>query len=405
MLIFAAVAPTLSVQSMDGAVAHGSLVSIRDGIVALETEEGLREIPLSELQNIEFSADEKIPTNPATAWLRLVDGSRLATTFYETSGDDARIRFTNGRALDVPLRTVRAVRFGKHNAAQTAAWDRIRLEGDRTDRIAIRRQDKLDYLDGIIEKVNQQTVEFELDGEVIPVGIGKLAGILYGHRRGPEQRPAIMQLMAVDGSLLEVAEFSAGPEEIRVQTPCGISVQYRYNQIKKLDFSSEKIVYLSQLEPVSVAWTPYIELQGLGNLLERFYRPKKDRALSLRRARYDNGQLRIASGSGAAASIESYDRGISLHSRTRIAYDLPVGVRYFRARAGIDAANRQSGHVRLVIYGDREQLFATEVSGRDGPRDISVDLTGVRLLELFVDYGENQDVGDHLNLCNARLIK
>jgi hypothetical protein len=115
--------------------------------------------------------------------------------------------------------------------------------------------------------------------------------------------------------------------------------------------------------------------------------------------------LRIASGSGAAASIESYDRGISLHSRTRIAYDLPVGVRYFRARAGIDAANRQSGHVRLVIYGDREQLFATEVSGRDGPRDISVDLTGVRLLELFVDYGENQDVGDHLNLCNARLIK
>ena len=61
--------------------------------------------------------------------------------------------------------------------------------------------------------------------------------------------------------------------------------------------------------------------------------------------------------------------------------------------------------MRLAILGDGDELFATEVSGRDGPRDISVDLTGVRLLELFVDYGENQDVGDHLNLCNARIVK
>lgn len=405
MLIFAAVAPMLSVQSMDGVVAHGSLVSIQDGTLVLQTEEGLQEVPLSELQKIDFSADEKAPTEPATAWLQLVDGSRLATASYETSGDDARIRFTNGDELDLPLRTVHTVRFGKQNHAQAAAWDRIRLEGDRTDRIAIRKQDKIDYLKGIIHNVDQQVVEFELDGEVIPVGIGKLAGIIYGHRKGSAQRPAVMQLLAVDGSLLEVAEFSAGPKEMRVQTPSGISVQYRYDQIKKLDFSSEKIVYLSQLEPVSVEWIPYIEVQGLENLLDRFYRPKKDRTLSLRRALYDNGQLRIANGSGAAASIESYDRGISLHSRTRLAYDLPKGVRHFHARAGIDAANRQSGHVRLVIYGDHEQLFATEVSGRDGPRDISVDLTGVRLLELLVDYGENQDVGDHLNLCNARLIK
>jgi hypothetical protein len=405
VLVAVALSPALRAQFLDGVTVEGALISIQDGILALETEDGPRELPLAQLQGIDFSTNKESGTEAVTTWVELVDGSRLAAMSYETTARDALIQLASGSQARIPLRAVRAIRFGPQDELQQGAWERIRQGVGRIDRIAIRKQQEIDYLEGIVQTIDPEVVNFELDGEVLPVRITKIEGVVYGHRGPPDQPPAILRLSTLDGSVVEAAEWSAGPDGVLVRTPAGLKVEYPYSGIRKIDFSLDKIVYLSQLEPVAVEWTPYIGVEGFGEILKRFYRPKKDRALARSRAGSDEGRLRVANGGGAAANIESYDRGISLHSRTRMIYKLPDGARRFHARAGIDASTRQSGHVRLVILGDGDELFATEVSGRGGPRDISVDLTGVRLLELFVDYGENQDVGDHLNLCNARIVK
>lgn len=405
ILISVTLSPALSAQFLDGVTVEGAFISMQDGILALETEDGPRELPLAQLQGIDFSTNKQPAAEATTAWVELVDGSRLAVVSYETKERDALIQLASGGEARVPLHVVRAVRFSPEDELQQGAWERIRQGIGRIDRIAIRKQQEIDYLEGVVQKIDPEVVNFELDGEVIPVRITRIEGVVYGHRGPSDQPAAILRLTTVGGSVVEAAEWSTGPAGMSVRTPAGLTVEYPYSQIRKIDFSLDRIVYLSQLEPVTVEWTPYIGVEGFGEVLQRFYRPKKDRALARSRAGSNEGRLRVASGGGAAADIESYDRGISLHSRTRMVYRLPDGARRFHARAGIDASTRQSGHVRLVILGDGEELFATEVSGRGGPRDISVDLTGVRLLELFVDYGENQDVGDHLNLCNARIVK
>ena len=137
-----------------------------------------------------------------------------------------------------------------------------------------------------------------------------------------------MQLLTRStGRFVEAAEFSAGPKgDVGSRLHPGFQVQYRYSQHQEDRFLiGENCLLISTGAGLCRMDTPYIEVQGFGEiLLDRFYRPKKDRTLSLQSGGYtDNGQLRIANGSGAAASIESYDRGISLHSRTRLAYDLP----------------------------------------------------------------------------------
>jgi hypothetical protein len=86
-------------------------------------------------------------------------------------------------------------------------------------------------------------------------------------------------------------------------------------------------------------------------------------------------------------------------------FDLPDDVRQFRATAGIDFRVREHGNVRLVIRGDDQQLFAEDIAGADPPRELAINIAGARRLEIFVDYGANLDIGDHLNLCNARLVK
>ncbi len=73
--------------------------------------------------------------------------------------------------------------------------------------------------------------------------------------------------------------------------------------------------------------------------------------------------------------------------------------------AGIDSRLRGCGHVLLVIRGDDRDLLRQTISGQQPPVPLDVNIEGVRRLEILVDFGETLDVADHLNLCNARIIK
>jgi hypothetical protein len=50
-------------------------------------------------------------------------------------------------------------------------------------------------------------------------------------------------------------------------------------------------------------------------------------------------------------------------------------------------------------------LLSVSISGQDVPRPIDVNVSGVKELVLTVDFGQQLDVGDYLNLCDARLLR
>jgi hypothetical protein len=61
--------------------------------------------------------------------------------------------------------------------------------------------------------------------------------------------------------------------------------------------------------------------------------------------------------------------------------------------------------MRLVIRSDQRVLLAASVTGGDAPLSVDLDLTGVRRLAIVADFAGGLDVGDHLLLCDARVIK
>ena len=84
---------------------------------------------------------------------------------------------------------------------------------------------------------------------------------------------------------------------------------------------------------------------------------------------------------------------------------MPRGYGRLLAVAGIEPSTAASGNVKLSIYGDNRLLWEHPVAGGDAPLAIDLDVKEVRRLKLVVDYGENLDTGDWLNLCNARIVK
>ena len=130
-----------------------------------------------------------------------------------------------------------------------------------------------------------------------------------------------------------------------------------------------------------------------------------DKDLPLLAQYYGLRQDRMAEGQPLRLGGEEYRKGLALHSRTMVVYRLPDRFRRFKAVAGIDDRVHPRGSVHLVIRGDERLLLEADVTGLDAPRQIDLDLTGVRRLSILVDFARELNVGDQLLLCEARVIK
>lgn len=66
-----------------------------------------------------------------------------------------------------------------------------------------------------------------------------------------------------------------------------------------------------------------------------------------------------------------------------------------------------AGDVHVEISADGERLLTQNVSPQDeSPFEVDLDVSGKFVLEILVDYGKvESDIGDHLVLAEARLLK
>jgi hypothetical protein len=151
--------------------------------------------------------------------------------------------------------------------------------------------------------------------------------------------------------------------------------------LQKFDLTLGKLAYLSDLEPTRVEETP---------ILADLYHYRRDKNL-------EGGPLSVGR--------KIYAKGLALHSKAILEYDV-AGYSNFRCVLGLDDAMAGSAHAVVKIEGDGKELLATTVSSRDNkPQDVSLPIKGVQKLRLIVDYGEDLDLGDHVDFADARIIK
>jgi hypothetical protein len=77
----------------------------------------------------------------------------------------------------------------------------------------------------------------------------------------------------------------------------------------------------------------------------------------------------------------------------------------FAVDVGLDAVTGKTGDCEAVIRADGRELVRQRLRGGEPPTSVRVDLRGVTHLELGVEPGENLDLNDHVNWCDARLIR
>jgi hypothetical protein len=382
--------PAVEVQSLDGTVMAGGLLELGDKGIKLATERGPVVLEIGKLAGI---WPKGVPGGAAPApavWLELVDGSSPVGSAYTATEGRARLTLPGGEVLDLATQDVRWVRFQPLTGAAAGQWARILGMDAKSDLLIVKAGEGIDYHKGLLRDVSAETVKFELDGDVLPISRSKVLGLAYYHPAGREMPPSLGTLGETSGATWAVRTIQLAGEKIEWTTPTGLKLARLATAITRIDFSKGKIAYLSDLEPESVEWTPYVRLGKDFPARAESAAPRRDRSR-------DAGPL-VLDG-------KSYTKGLGLSSRTLVVYRLPERFSRLVATAGIDDRVRPLGHVRLVIRGDDKTLLETTVAGTEPARPLSLDVSGVRRLSILVDFGEDLDVADYLDLGDAKLVK
>jgi len=381
----------VTIESLDGSRTTGQLISLSGDILTVESSEGPVEIPFQQLLTVQpITPPDPLPAE-ASSWIELLDGSLLEATAVEIKEGTLEATIRSGARVSIKTRNIRYTRLVELDPEKLADFQQITKAEAEGDVLIIRRPSgALDELEGIVHSLDDTILVFEFDDEKIQVERTKIAGIRYfqaGSRKLPEPRC----LVSLAGNVtLFAATLELAEQQLTVTCSAGPKVTIPLDQLVKLDFSAGNLVYLSDLEPETIKWTPYLSTGKVNERLTRLYRPRRDRTLS---------------GKALVLANQSFPKGLAIHSRTEMTYRLTGEFQVFQSLVGIDPALGENGDVDLVVIGNGKQLFRKKITGKDEAIELKIDVRGVSRLTILVDFGEQLDIGDHLLLCNARLTK
>jgi hypothetical protein len=269
-------------------------------------------------------------------------------------------------------------------------WAEMLRSKPAGDLIVVRKKGSIDYLEGKLGDFDEDGVKFVLDGETRTVPLVKIEGMVFYRAKELDLPEPTCYASDIYGSVLYASQVSFEDGRLKINTPAGLVADWRMQDLAKLDYSESNVQYLSDLDPESSRYTPIYVLPNELPAVTEYFKPRRDMG-------FDQAPLKL---DGAP-----YAKGLALTSRTAVRYRLPGKFRVFRAIAGIDDSVRPGGNVRLQIKGDGKTLWESVVKGTEKSQPLELDVAGVKRLEILVDFGDDLDVADRLDLCEARVTK
>ncbi|MCC7476248.1 MAG: NPCBM/NEW2 domain-containing protein [Pirellulales bacterium] len=414
-LFFAAsrfvVAGEVTATRLDGTAASGILQSWDADWVVLSTASGDQRFAVKELISLRWpnaQVGDQPPPSSTSGIVELVDGTVLPWKSLAASGENillASAGTEGGTEISLPVANVGVVRFLQLEGPLIEQWNEIRQQALPSDVLVVLKRDgkSLDYVEGVVGNIADDKIDFKLDGESNRVDRAKVAGVFYFRKARPETAKPAVVLQGQSGLRANAASVRMERDHLAIKTLSGDTLVWPVEDLASADYSAGKLVYLSDLEPTSAKWASFVGLPSGVELASTYGEPRRDRS--------GFGDSLMLFSSEAASDpaqrdkLRTFSKGLALRSRTEIAYRLPSGFSRFTAEVGVDPIAAARGSVKLTISADDERLLEADFTREGRPQSIDLPIAGAKRLHIVVDYGQNLDSGDWLNLCDAKLIQ
>lgn len=372
----------VEVVTLTGESHTGEMTVLNAEEVQLSGADGKIQVPLQSVLEVRLGNKPPADAEPAAIRVSLNDGADLGISDISVSGNEAVITSPELGSVKLPSSSLTSLRFASLDSKVAERWEELRIRAPKRDMLVIRKGDILDPIQGEVGDISAADVKFLLGSSVVPVGRAKVFGVVFA-RREPAKTKAVCNLLLTNGDSLPVAALKWTPDAWEAKSLAGSDITIPHDRLATADFSLGKVQYLSALEPRKLEHQPYFDTK---------WELKRDQ-------NFEANPIRLRD--------KTFSRGLCIHSKTTVAWRLGKDYRRLKGIMGIEAAVAHTGYgdVEVSITGDGKPLLQTRVICTDEPRELDIDVTGVVMLEITVDYGGRHDISDHLALGDIRVIK
>ena len=379
--------PVAHAETIDARVSSGRLVALSELDITLKTEAGAAKLATSELAEIRI-AD---PADPLAVVGRpvVMTSAGQHVTAAKLTAAGGKVHFTNSSlgkitfmfpsvaALYLPSSTQPASHVAKKCRAQGLG------RGDKDVVVVAGKSDAWLGVQGILKSIDDKSLTFSWKGTDRRISLPGVRAVFLAPTGSAKTEKFKGVLTLRDGSSVRFASLTYGKSVFSISLAGSGDAKTAAGNVAAVRFASDRVVNLSDLTPQAV------KQHGLLDTAMSF---KADRSVS-------GGEISLGG--------RSYSTGLGLHSFCELTYKLDARYKSLITVVGIDDSVRPRGNAELTFLGDGKELSAPmRLTGKDKPQSVRVGLAGVKTLLIRVGFGKDLlDVGDHVDLAAARLIK
>jgi hypothetical protein len=264
-------------------------------------------------------------------------------------------------------------------------WRRQLAVGQRSrDTVYLRNGE---VIEGILNSIKGQNLQIESSKKNMTVPFSKVAVIAFntGLARQSQSKGVHAGLVLDTGCRLMIVSAQANGRLLIGKTDFGTDVVIPLNRILAVDWLGGSAIYLSDRKPRNYQFRSFLS---------------DVRWPYARDASVMESDLRLGG--------ELYDKGLGVHTASRLTYDIGPGDRWFEALVGLDDTVGKEGSARIQVLLDGKPQKLTwdgNLTWQTGPRTIRLAVAGAKELTLVSDFGSYGDVQGCVDWANARLIK
>ncbi len=380
----------VEVRTLTGQTIKGNLESVNDQELVIA---GNGPIKVDQVVDLVFTANQP-QAGDRFADVELTDGSVLHCSQFVLKLNKVDLKLVQGMEIkDLPLVMISNILNDAQEPKNREEWQKLVSKRGKGDLLAIKAADGVvNPLEGTLGEGDAQgeTIEFETStGKKARPRLDRIHGMAFLRRPNGETAATLCKAQDLSRDLLVVAKLAMTENGYTITTVAGAKADFPWKSFTRWDFSKGKLAYLSDLEP-------RLTESSNVNFLEHYRRDKN----------LDGEPIRLPQkNQDGVTSLQLFTKGLSVHAYTELLYDIGGDYKEFKAILGVDPKVPGDSHVKVTIEGDGKELFAGEISRKDDPRPITLDVKNVKQLRIVVASAGLLDLGNHVCLADAKVSK
>ena len=351
-----------------------------------DNQNGNAKVESNKHSDAKLAVDPKGPAAPKpNAWIFLVGDEKLFGRVESIGEDSLKLTTPWQDQIDVPLSRVVGIKVSLLDPKEPADAFVRRLKARGTEDLLLARSKEGEVVPiaGLLEGSEGDRLLFRYQGKTRKLPFEMVEGIVMAARPDPTTPDAPRSTFVLPGGVSLTGRWkSLEAESWKVETPWGQEVNLPAADVQRVKFRGGRVTYLSDLVPSKVEETPFFG---------RKFPYKRDTSLL---------------GEPIKLAGQVYERGLAVHSRSSLTFDLEHRYETFEALVGFDDASRSKGRVDCRVFADGKEIYANpDLRADQPPIAIKLPVAGAEQLRILIDFGKGQDTGDRVLWANARLTR